>query len=100
MEDIFFDRTDYLTYARWSHWGEIGSYSKDLYGDFCNPLTDVLKKYQDLLVYYFILKYIPKGSKILEVGGGQSRILRRLKNDYECWNVDKLEGLGNGPKAI
>lgn len=59
-----------------------------------------LKVYQDLFVYSFILDNIPKGSKILEVGGGNSRIIECLKKDYEFWNLDKLEGQGQGPKSI
>ncbi|MBU0568822.1 class I SAM-dependent methyltransferase [bacterium] len=38
------------------------------------------------------------GCKIAEIGGGDSRILLRLKNYNECWNIDKFEGLGQGPK--
>lgn len=56
-----------------------------------------LKVYQDLLVFAFLSHNIPKGAKILDVGGGVSRILQYFKNDYECWNIDKLEGCGNGP---
>jgi hypothetical protein len=59
-----------------------------------------LKVYQDLFVYSFILENIPKGAKILEVGGGESRIISCLKKDYEFWNLDKLEGQGEGPKAL
>jgi hypothetical protein len=57
-----------------------------------------LKVYQDLFVYSFILENIPKGARILEVGGGESRIISCLKEDYEFWNLDKLEGQGQGPK--
>jgi ubiquinone/menaquinone biosynthesis C-methylase UbiE len=95
----YFTQTDYMTFARWSHWKFLAPYSLDLYGDYVNPLTSDLKRYQDLLVFSFIRRNVPKGSKILEVGGGQSRILARLSKEYECWNVDKLEGVGNGPKV-
>ena len=57
-----------------------------------------LKVYQDLFVYTFILENIPKGAKILELGGGDSRIIDCLKDDYEFWNLDKIEGQGHGPK--
>ncbi len=40
---------------------------------------------------------LPPALRILEVGGGDSRILKHFSNDYECWNADKCEGLGNGP---
>lgn len=36
--------------------------------------------------------------KILELGGGNSRVLQRFANwGNECWNADRLEGRGNGP---
>jgi ubiquinone/menaquinone biosynthesis C-methylase UbiE len=56
-----------------------------------------LKVYQDYLTYCFIVRNVPPGSRILEVGGGDSRILRFFATRYECWNADKCEGLGNGP---
>lgn len=56
-----------------------------------------LKVYQDLLVYNFIIQNFPKNSKLLEMGGGNSRVIEALMSDYECWNVDKFEGIGNGP---
>ncbi|MFA6596666.1 MAG: glycosyltransferase, partial [Ignavibacteriaceae bacterium] len=59
-----------------------------------------LKVYQDLLAFNFIKNNVPVGSKILEIGGGNSRVIESLKNDYECWNIDKFEGNGNGPTAI
>lgn len=41
------------------------------------------------------------GAKILELGGGKTRVLPRLAAwGNECWNADKLEGVGNGPDAI
>lgn len=40
------------------------------------------------------------GKRILELGGGHSRILRVLARRNECWNVDKFEGLGGGPNRI
>ena len=70
-------------------------YGKDVDPDNCD-----LKVYQDLLTYEFITENIPGGSAILDVGGGYSRILKALQNDYECWNVDKMEGMGNGPVGV
>jgi ubiquinone/menaquinone biosynthesis C-methylase UbiE len=43
---------------------------------------------------------IPRGSRLLEVGGGASRIIRHWKNHFECWNVDRLEGCGHGPTEV
>lgn len=62
-----------------------------------DPAICDLKVYQDYLTYCFISRNIPKGSRILEVGGGDSRVLKFFARDYECWNADKCEGLGNGP---
>lgn len=59
-----------------------------------------LKVYQDLLIYNFIVNNFPPGSRLLEIGGGNSRIIQSLKNRYEFWNLDKLEGLGHGPKHL
>jgi len=68
-----------------------------LFGEKVNPEYCDLKVYQDLLTFSFIIQNIKTGSKILEVGGGESRILEYFKNNYECWNLDKFEGIGNGP---
>jgi len=56
-----------------------------------------LKVYQDYLVYNFLLPRLKPGSRILEVGGGHSRVLDQFNAEHECWNVDKFVGLGNGP---
>ncbi len=65
-----------------------------------DPATCDLKVYQDHLVHAFIVANVPKGSRLLEVGGGDSRVLRYFSKDYECWNVDRCEGLGNGPRGF
>ena len=59
-----------------------------------------LKVYQDSLAYTFIIDNLPAGARILEIGGGESRIINELKNQYEFWNLDKLEGSGFGPKQL
>jgi ubiquinone/menaquinone biosynthesis C-methylase UbiE len=71
-----------------------------LYGKRIDPEHCILKCYTDLLVFSFIRQNIPAGSRMLDVGGGDSRILNFFKKEYECWNVDKLEGLGEGPKQV
>lgn len=75
-------------------------YDVELFGEEVYPDNCDLKVYQDLLVFAFIKENIPKGSKILDVGGGDSRILKHFAQEYECWNIDKLEGLGNGLKFL
>lgn len=64
------------------------------------PLTCDLKVYQDLFMVTFILNNVKPGSRLLEIGGGQSRMVAWLKNDFEIWNLDKLEGLGFGPRSL
>ncbi len=68
-------------------------YGKELYGN----EDSSLKSYQHCLVLSFIRSFIPVGSRILDVGGGTSRISNLLQNEYECWIIDKFEGCGNGP---
>lgn len=74
---------------------DIALQGKPVDPDFCN-----LKDYQDLLVFNFIQQFVPQGSRILDVGGGNSRILNYFGGTYECWNLDKLEGIGNGLTEI
>lgn len=41
-----------------------------------------------------------RAKRILEVGGGNSRVLAVLSGDdrdNECWNAERFEGVGNGP---
>jgi SAM-dependent methyltransferase len=38
--------------------------------------------------------------RIAEIGGGDSRVLEHLKKHNEVWNVDKFEGVGNGPTKM
>lgn len=59
------------------------------------PTHEQLKAVQDL----YILSRLRgvSGCRILEAGGGNSRVLTQLATNNECWNADKLEGHGNGP---
>ncbi len=86
----------YFSYSRRPHFNWFEVSAKKLFGSAVHPDYCDLKMYQDLLCYTFIVDNLPKGSRILEVGGCDSRVLKVLKYDYECWNVDKLEGLGSG----
>lgn len=38
------------------------------------------------------------GLRVLEVGGGDCRVLRGFANRHECWNAEKFEGVAIGPK--
>ena len=86
-----------FTYSKRSHFNQFQRFKAYIN---INPDACDLKIYQDLLVYNFITQNLPKGSKLLEIGGGNSRVLEALKQDYECWNLDKFEGVGNGPNQI
>ena len=57
--------------------------------------TSRLKDIQDAFVLDSLAGI--KSKTILELGGGDSRILRVLSKDNTCWNVDKLIGEGGGP---
>ena len=56
-----------------------------------------LKHIQDSWIYKEIGNV--KNLKILEVGGGNSRILRCLDKSNEMWNLDEFVGAGLGPKT-
>ncbi|MEG3895513.1 glycosyltransferase [Microcoleus sp. SVA1_B6] len=84
-----------FTYSKQSHFYKLPRFSEHIGVD--HNLAN-LKLYQDLLAYNFIVNNVPPGSKVLEVGGGNSRVIEALKQDYECWNIDKFEGSGNGPR--
>lgn len=58
----------------------------------------LLKVYQDLYLYTFVTRYVRPGARILEVGGGLSRLAGLFADKYEYWLLDKFEGAGNGPK--
>jgi SAM-dependent methyltransferase len=61
------------------------------------PGKGSLKDIQDAFILYELRDL--QGKRILEVGGGASRVLPKLVGRNECWNADKFEGLGAGPKS-
>ena len=87
-----------FTYSKKTHFKlfDLENFDFKLFGKKIDPNMCDLKNYQDLLVFSFLVQNLPEDSKILEVGGADSRILGYFKNKYECWNIDKLEGLGFG----
>ena len=93
---------DQFTYSKRSHFEFFNTEALDmkLFGISVNSESCDLKAYQDLLSLYMLCNIVTEGSKILEVGGGDSRVLGFLSANYECWNLDKLEGVGNGPKEL
>jgi ubiquinone/menaquinone biosynthesis C-methylase UbiE len=93
----FFGNVPYWCYARTSHWPHFDGLDVELTRERIEPAAARLKNYQDLLIMMIIKNFVPSGSRILEVGGGTSRILKHFAATHECWNVDKFEGLGHGP---
>lgn len=94
------DNPDEFTYSRKSHFSLLQNAALALYGRPVDPAQCDLKRYQDLLVFEFIKRHMPKGSRILDIGGGDSRILNYFYRDYECWNIDPLRGEGNGLQQL
>jgi ubiquinone/menaquinone biosynthesis C-methylase UbiE len=88
-----------FTFSKRTHWSSFKGFDIELYGKKIDLDSSKLKCYQDLLVVAFIEAHVPPGAKMLEVGGGASRVLKHFAKTHECWNIDKMEGLGNGPKA-
>ena len=62
------------------------------------PSLNTIKNVQDA----FILSRLAsqQGLRVLEIGGGDSRVLRTLADRHECWMLDKLEGVGEGPREV
>jgi hypothetical protein len=91
-----------FTYSKNAHFRffQKNNYDEILFGKRIDSEYCDLKVYQDLLTFSFILQNIKPGSKVLEIGGAESRILKYFRNEFECWNLDKLEGVGNGPTKI
>ncbi|MEM9413672.1 MAG: hypothetical protein AAGA30_21370, partial [Planctomycetota bacterium] len=59
-------------------------YDLQLFGEQVDPDDCNLKVYQDLLTYGFLVENFSEPVKILDIGGGESRILNFFKNDHEC----------------
>ncbi|MEM0928866.1 MAG: methyltransferase domain-containing protein [Pseudomonadota bacterium] len=66
-------------------------------------LRGMLKDFQNLFVLDQVLNRLPDGGRLLEVGGGSCIMMRELNRvrpkTYDCWNLDPLDGSGNGPKS-
>ena len=103
---FFTPATDFndFTYSRRSHMQQlIQGYLINPDKSEVDPAICDLKAYQDALCTAFIDQMFPDGNaRILEIGGGISRILAHYgaHNMHECWNIDKFEGVGNGPNWL
>lgn len=88
------DNFNYFTYSKNKHFDIFSESGADaeLFNKKIDPQYCDIKTYQDLLVYSFIKNNIAAGSKILEIGGdGYSRLIKKLKGEFEVWNIDKLD---------
>ena len=68
-----------------------------LLDDLDQKVSYQLKTAQDLRIYHAL-----KGcsdQRIAEIGGGDSRILRKLAEKNRCFNIEKFEGRNAGPDA-
>lgn len=59
-----------------------------------------LKYYQHLLAWHVLTGSLADGAKILEIGGGDSRLGRALAGRFDYVNLDPLAGSGSGPTAV
>ncbi|MEL7444440.1 MAG: class I SAM-dependent methyltransferase [Pseudomonadota bacterium] len=92
-----------ITYSRISdHYALLRKY-EDEFPEAAAPLKirGMLKDFQNLFVLDQILNRFPEGGRLLEIGGGSCIMMRALnkgrQQKYECWNLDPLDGSGNGP---
>lgn len=95
-ERLSFECFSDFTYSRHSHFGRF--LIPESYRGLSRRTCD-LKTYQDLFTYTLICDNLPAGARLLEIGGGNSRVARWLEGQFEIWNLDKLEGAGHGPVA-
>ena len=76
---------DFITKADYFSWME----------SFPLPRRGNIKDVQDGFI--LSLLHDAKGQRVLEMGGGDSRLLRHLAPTNECWNVEKFQGVDGGP---
>ena len=67
-------------------------------GGFTLKALDGLKHIQDAVTLHHLIP--ARNKRIIEIGGGASRVLPALHASNERWNLDPFEGAGNGPTAI
>lgn len=80
---------DIVTKREYWHWQDSG---------WVDPKRNDLKGIQD--AYIVSRLHDVRNCRILEIGGGNSRVLQALSEPglgNECWNADAFEGVGNGP---
>lgn len=59
---------------------------------------DGLKHIQDVWMLQRLMSL--RDAKVIEIGGGASRVLPALDESNERWNLDELAGVGSGPTKV
>lgn len=84
----------FITKDEYFAWIDAFQSERDAYA---SATPNNLKDIQD---HYILSKLSAmKGGRVLEVGGGDCRVLRGFTNTLECWNAEKFTGAGIGPKS-
>lgn len=94
------DNINNYTYSKFGHFRLFRESGIDikLHGKTADPAVCDLKDYQDLLAFALLSQNLSGRMKVLEIGGGDSRIIKFFREEAEFWGLDKLEGIGNGPR--
>lgn len=88
----------FYTSARRFQLPVLSRYAEELFGHAIDFDAVTMSAYQDLLVYAFVKNNLPVGSNILEIGGGWSRVLPKLRTlGYKGCCCDPFEGIDNAP---
>ncbi|UPU36500.1 glycosyltransferase [Geomonas paludis] len=80
----------FFTYSRRLHFPWFEKNAAGLPGS-NRPSDCDLKRYQELLICSFIRDNVPKGARILGFGSRTSGVVRALEQEYEMWNLDRLQ---------
>ncbi|MHC1791858.1 glycosyltransferase [Solidesulfovibrio sp.] len=90
-----------LAWPAWRDFSQLAqAYARDLFGYPIDVRLSEMQCLQDLLCYAFIRQNLPPGARLLDVGGGRSRVLAALAPEYECWCIDAFEGAGGGATTL
>lgn len=87
INNFFYSKKNHLEFFR------NNNYDVELLGKKTDYRNCDIDEYQNLLVYSFIKQCIPAGSRILEIGDSGSIIFKKIKNNYECWEIRDTEEL-------
>jgi len=83
----------YITKTEYFAWVDEFKRNREAYA---SSSSSNLKDIQDHYIIS-ILESLPP-MKVLEIGGGDCRVLRAYSSKHECWNAEPFQGAGLGPK--